>query len=83
MDTEVDKSKYESDLKRLQIANEALKEQVNLYDSNSIHRTNSNLETTLAQQHSRRSSGGRDTPTVFTFERSAVRIQDLQFYRYD
>ncbi|CAF0804971.1 unnamed protein product [Adineta ricciae] len=71
MDTEVDKSKYESDLKRLQIANEALKEQVNLYDSNSIHRTNSNLETTLAQQYSRRSSGGRDTPTVFTFERSA------------
>ncbi|CAF1010191.1 unnamed protein product [Adineta ricciae] len=71
LDTEVDKSKYENDLKRLQIANEALKEQVNLHDSNSIHRTNSNLETTLAQQHSRRSSGGRDTPTVFAFERSA------------
>ena len=39
-----------------------------------MHRTNSNLETTLAQQQrSRVSSGTHDTPSTFSFERSVVR----------
>ncbi|UJR27494.1 hypothetical protein I4U23_008778 [Adineta vaga] len=71
LDAEVERSKHESDFKKLQIVHDALKEQQNLYDSNSMHRTNSSLETTLAHQRSRRSSGGQDTPTSFTFERSA------------
>ncbi|CAF0901011.1 unnamed protein product [Adineta steineri] len=70
LDTEHEKTKYESDIKKLQIVNDALKEQSNQYDTHSIHRTSSNLET-LAQQHSRHPSGGYDTPSTFSFERSA------------
>ncbi|CAF3668166.1 unnamed protein product [Adineta steineri] len=70
LDTEHEKTKYESDIKKLQIVNDALKEQSNQYDTHSIHRTSSNLET-LAQQHNRHPSGGYDTPSTFSFERSA------------
>ncbi|CAF4132350.1 unnamed protein product, partial [Rotaria sp. Silwood2] len=70
VDAELEKTKYESDLKRLQIVHDALKEQQNLFDVHSISRSSSNLENTLQQQRSRRSSGGHDTPTSFAFERS-------------
>jgi len=59
IDNEVDKSKYESDLKRMQIVQETLKEQNDFLDSRST------------TERSRRSSGGgHDTPTSFVFERS-------------
>ncbi|CAF3751892.1 unnamed protein product [Rotaria sordida] len=70
LDAELEKTKYESDLKRLQIVHDALKEQNNLFDAQSISRSSSNLESTLQQQRSRRSSGGHDTPSSFSFERS-------------
>jgi hypothetical protein len=73
----------------MQIVQDALKEQVtksyknkkintsflkhDLYDSRSISRTNSNLESITAQQRSRRPSGGHDTPNSFSFERSPVK----------
>ncbi|CAF3050742.1 unnamed protein product [Rotaria socialis] len=70
MDAELEKSRYDSDLKRLQIVNDALKEQQNLFDTTSMSRSSSTLESTLQQQRSRRSSGGHDTPLSFAFERS-------------
>ncbi|CAF1929041.1 unnamed protein product [Rotaria magnacalcarata] len=70
MDAELEKSKYDSDLKRLQIVNDALKEQQNLFDTTSMSRSSSTLESTLQQQRSRRSSGGHDTLLSFAIERS-------------
>lgn len=94
IDADLDRSKYESDMKRMQIVQDALKEQVSkdipqpfpkhldclvllllqheIFDTRSISRTESNLEGTLAQQRSRRSSGGQDAISSFSFERSPV-----------
>ena len=94
IDADLERSKYESDVKRMQIVQDALKEQVSndllrpipqhldclllllqheIFDTRSISRTDSNLEGTLTQQRSRRSSGGQDAISSFSFERSPVR----------
>jgi len=71
LDAELEKSKYESDLKKIQILHDSLKEQQILFNAHSIPRTSSNLESTLSQQQRNgRPSSGRDTPNLFSFERS-------------
>jgi hypothetical protein len=99
IDADLEKSKYDSDLKRMQIVHEALKEQVSndipqpipkhldcrlvqheIFDTRSISRTDSNLEATMAQQRSRRSSGGQDAISSFAFERSPVRENNAESY---
>jgi len=72
LDAELERSKYESDLRKIQILQDSLKEQQNLFTAHVISRTSSNLESTLAQQQrARHPSSGQDTPNSFLFERSA------------
>lgn len=70
LDSEVERTKYESDLKKIQLVHDTLKEQHDLFQSQALTRSNSNLESTLSQQRSRRSSGGHDTPISLIFDRS-------------